>query len=841
MVENLTFSKEEINYILDEEKGILLEQIKTLKLNKIQGFCKKYFLEPTIENFLKYFPENYLKIIKSSFDLSDGKANIKLILLKNLKEENLSQAYREREKDLEEYFLLDFFEKNLDFLLNAIQKYYLKKTEKIELSFFTKKIEGLYGENLVLLTLNTFLEKVQLKITSKIIDKIFFLFERNLENNFDKIKNRIEIPPLLIFQMSINSLNKRYPNLFENLSKENEKILKEKFLKLKERALMLCYLYSFAKFFIDENEKFEALNEEKLKSILDKFLMGIELQNKIEDLKIIKKSYIFKKIIIDKEFSALEIAEELFEEDVVFVEILREKIYSEYEKFINSQIIPLLKKDKNYISFLRNLIFSPSFFAHKEITPLYQLKEIYLPFLNRKQIIKPFENYEKINISNLMGKILQLKKKFSKIDSEKFKEESLKIFEEISNSILLWEDYETLLAEFSKEFLHLSQIPDEVLESYSRLCFNYLSILLNNATFLDFPEDAKPQIDLFETLKEIKEKGKIILISDFLKNPITYTEWEDFLFELKLSTPYKDFYKFIKKFINSKEEIILLKIIVETLQKEDFDLSISQKIFQDLSFIPDIKKDEFFNLILEKSNFPLYRNELKEKIFGLYPSLNENLKKIVIDNDLYSEILEIEYTKKEKAFLNFLRELNLSKSFSSLTDYMRVSKLSHKKGEKGKWVELFIPIKHYLIQIEPLNEGFSITLNISGQREGPHPFEGQQLKSMIVQREEDINWVLALFQKYTSFLIDLEEELFFFEYIEPKKKQKYKIQTKKIEKFISFKRKNGKFQLKVLSEKLTLKKIWAKAWAPFYAKANDDYEVEKDLRLLLSILKNMLL
>lgn len=841
MNENLTLSKEEINLLLDEEKGILLEQIKTLKLNKVQGFCKKYFVEPTIENFLKYFPENYLKIIKSSFDESAGKANIKLFLLKNLKEENFPQDYREKEKDLEEYFLLDFFEKNLDFLLNTIQKYYLKKSEKIELSFFTKKIEGLYGENLVILKLNTFLENIQLKITSKIIDKIFFLFERNLENNFEKIKDRIEIPPLLLFQMSLNSLNKRYPNLFENLSKENEKILKEKFLKLKERALILCYLYSFAKFFIDKNEKFEALNEEKSKNILNRFLMGMELQNKIEDLNIIKKSYIFKKIIIDKEFNAIEIAEELFEDDLVFIEILREKIYSEYEKFISSQIIPLLKKDKNYIPFLRNLIFSPSFFAHKEITPLYQLKENYLPYLNKKQIIKPFEEIEKKNISNLIGKILQLKKNFSKISREEFKEESLKIFEEISNSILFWEDYEILLAEFSKEFIDLPQIPDEVLENYSRICFNYLSMLLNNATFLDFPEEAKAQIDLFETLKEIKEKEKIILISDFLKNPITYTEWKDFLFELKLLTPYKDFYKFIKKFINSKEAINLLKIIVEILQKEDFDLSILKKIFQDLSFIPDIKEDEFFNLILNKNNFPLYRNELKEKIFGLYPSLDKNLKKIVTDNDLYSEILEIEYTKKEKAFLNFLKELNLSKSFSSLTDYIRVSKLSQKKGKKEKWEELFISIKHYLIQIEQLNDGFSVTLNISGQKEGPHPFEGQQLKSMIVHREDDINWCLNLFQKYTSFLMDLEEELFFFEYIEPKRKQKYKIQTKKVEKFISFKRKNGKFQLKVLSEKQTLKKIWAKAWAPFYVNEKDDQEIEKDLRLLLSILKNVLL
>lgn len=841
MDENLTLSKEELSYILEEEKKNLLEEINTLKLNKVQEFCKKYLLQPTIENFLKCFHENYLKIIKSSFDKSDGKANIKLLLLKNLKEENLSQAHREREKDLEEYFLLDFFEKNLDFILNSAKKYYLKKSEKIELSFFTKKIEGLYGENIVLLKLNNFLEKIQLKFTSKIIEKIFALFEKNLENNFEKIKDKIEIPPLLIFQMSINSLNKRYPNLFENLSKENERILKEKFLKLKGRGLMLCYLYSFAKFFIDENEKFETLNEEKLKNILDKFLMGIELQNKIEDLNIIKKSYIFKKIIIDKDFSSLETAEELFEEDKLFIEILREKIYFEYEKFVNSQIIPLLKKDKNYISFFRNLIFSPSFFAHKEIAPLNQLRETYLPFLNKKQIIKPFENYEKITISNLMGKILQLKEKFSKMDSEKFKEESLKIFEEISNSILLWEDYETLLREFSDEFLHLPQIADEVLENYSRIYFNYLSILLNNATFLDFPKDAKPQIDLFETLKEIKEKEKIILISDFLKNPITYTEWKDFLFELKLSTPYRDFYKFIKKFSSSKEAINLLKTVVEILQKEDFDLSISQNIFKDLSFIPNIKENEFFNLILKKSNFPLYRNELKEKIFGLYPSLNENLKKIVIDNDLYSEILEIEYTKKEKAFLNFLKELNLSKSFSSLTDYIRFSKLSHKKGKKEKWEELFIPIKHYLLQIEPLNDSFSITLNISGQREGPHPFEGQQLKSMIVQKEDDINWVLTLFQKYASFLMDLEEELFFFEYIEPKRKQKYKIQTKKIEKFISFKIKNGRFQLKISNEKLTLKKIWAKAWAPFYAKENDDYDVEKDLRLLLSILKNVLL
>ncbi|MEJ5166287.1 MAG: hypothetical protein WHV67_04580, partial [Thermoanaerobaculia bacterium] len=359
--------------------------------------------------------------------------------------------------------------------------------------------------------------------------------------------------------------------------------------------------------------------------------------------------------------------------------------------------------------------------------------------------------------------------------------------------------------------------------------------------FSDLPEDAKPQISLFETLKEAKEKGKILSLANYLKRPISYKEWEELLFSFKLSTSYRDFYNYIKSFVKSKGSLPLLKIVLETLQKEDIDLSLSQKIFQDLSFMPEISEEELFSLLLEQDNFYLHKKELKERIFGIYPFLDENLKNVIKKKGFYTEALEIEHTRKEKAFLNFLKELNLSHSYISFTDYLKTAKSYYRSAEKLEWEEFFIPVKHYLIQIEPLKDGFFITLNLSGRREGPHPFEGQRIKVYKTTLAEEISWILSLFQKYTSFLLDLEEELFDFEYKEPKKIQKYKIKTKKQDKVISFKRKNGKFLSKLNIDKELLKKIWAKAYGPFYASEKDETMPEEDARFLLSVLKNVLL
>lgn len=850
MDKKLQISKEKLISIINEENINFLKEIENIKQRLVEKVCRENFVDVSSENFFKLFPKEYLKILRKVFEEGKAKINLKPFLLEKIKEENLLENFREKAKELEEYFVFDFLGKNLNYIINSIKNYYTGKSNSIDISSISEKIKDLYGEDSINIKLEDFLRKIYYKICSSEMREIYSKFEKAIEDNFNKVKDRQEIPPLLIFQMSLNSLNNRYPYLFENLNKEDEKELKEEFQNFKKKGLLLCWLYSFTKLYLDEGIKNEnpenflkGLDENKLNNFYEKFSMGMDLkkESETEYLKIMKKAYIFKKIIIENDYEILEIAEEFFEEDDIFLIICKEKIFEKYKLFVKEEVLPLLKKDKNSISVFRNLVFSPNFFSHNEILPFYKLKKNFLPFLEKEEIKEPFKDYEEKIISNLKDKIKNLKQNFSKIGKENFKERALRIFEEISNFILFWEDFGIMLSEFSKEFMYLSQIPEEVSEIFSRSSFNYLSALLNEANFLDFPKDAKPQITLFETLKEAKEKPRMLELSEILKEPVPYSRWEESLFEFKLSTPYRDFYNYIKNYLKTDDSLILLKIIVEVLQKDDFDLSISQSIFQDLSFLPEIKEGEIFNLLLESKNFPLYKNELKEKIFGIYSSLKNDLKKIIKEKGLYKEVLEIEYTKKEKAFLGFLNDLGTEKSIYSFYDYLKVAKFPYLKEEKGKWEEFFIPIKHYLIQIEPVNDFFSITLNISGQREGLHPFEGHQIKNYILKNESEISWALSLFQKYASFLLDLEEELFVFEYLEPKKKQKYKIKTKMIEKVISFKKENGKFKLKINFKKENLKKIWAKAWGPFYGSEKDEKETEKDLRFLLSALKNVLL
>lgn len=843
MAEKFLLPKGEIEKILEEGKKSFLKEIESSKFEKIENLCRKNFLQPDLHNFLKLFPENYVKILKRVFENPSPKSNIKTFLIKTLREENFQEDFREKTKDLEEYFVLDFIRKNIENIFLVFENYYMGKEEEIKLSPVFEKIKGLYGEKGLRNLMEKILDKINYEINVKEIEEIFKRFERNLEENFLKVKEKIEIPPLLILQMGLNSLNIRYPHLFRNLSPEGEKELKKKFLALKERGLKICILYSLAKFFRDENLNFNDINEKNLNYIEEKFLMGMDLKLSInvKDINLLKKGFIFKKILFEKDFKILKEAEELLEQDETFYEIFKEKVYREYEEFVKREIFNLLRKDKNSVSILRNLLYSPSFFSHIEILPFYKLKEYFVDFFEREELLGPFEEYERNVFSKIMERISKLKQNFSKIDKDTFKKEALEIFEEISGSIILWEDFGRLLEEFSREFMHLPQIPEEVIENFSRLSYNYLSILLDEANFIDFPMDAKPQISLFETIRGAKEKGKVLSLAEYLKNPISYNEWEELLYSLKLSTSYRDFYKYIKGFITSKEALLLLKNTIETLQEEDIDLSLSQRIFQDLSFMPEINEEEFFNLILDPNNFYIHKNELKEKIFGIYPILQENLKNLIKRKGFYTEALEIEFTRKEESFLNFLKELNLSHSYISFSDYLKFSKASFKREENISWEEFFIPIKHYLIQIEPSKDGFFITLNLSGRREGPHPFEGQRIKVKRVSNPKEISWVIFLFQKYVSFLLDLEEDLFEFEYKEPKKFQKYKMKTKKQDKVISFKRKDGKFLLKLKIEKNNLKKIWAKAFGPFYASEKDETMAEEDARFLLSALKNVLI
>lgn len=842
-------SKDEIGKILEEEKNSFLKEILKLKQESIEKTCRQNLIEPNPENFFKSYPENYIKILKRAFENLPPKTFIKNYLLKLIREENFPEDFREKAKELEEYFLYDFMEKNLDNLfLSFYNYYYEEKEEEIKLSPYFEKIKGLFGEKKIRQKVEELIERINYKVNEKEIWQIFNRFEINLEQNFFKVKDKIEIPPLLILQMGLNSLNVRYPHLFKNLTEEKEKELKDSFLKLKSKGLVLCVLYSLAKFFYNEElrgieiKKLSEVEKMDLNSFSEKFFMGMELNIPIDvkDINIIKKGFVFKKILLDKDFKILKEAEDLFEEDEIFFNICKEKVLKEYEDFVNREIFKLIEEDKNIVFILRNLFFSPAFFSHNEIIPLYKLKEYFIYFLDSEDLIKPFQNYEKEILSNIKESIFKLKQNFSRIDINSFKSEALKIFEKISTYLLLWEDYGEMLEEFSKEFMHL-QIPEEVSENFSRLSYNYLSVLLDGANFYDFPEDANPQFLLFEALKEAKEKGKILSLANYLKNPISYKEWEELLFSFKLSTSYRDFYDYIKGFVKSKGALLLIKVVLETLQREDIDLSISQRIFQELSFMPEIEEKELFNLLLQEDNFYLYKKDLKEKIFGIYPFLDDNLKNIIKRKGFYTEVLEIEYTRKEKAFLNFLQELNLSRSYISFNDYIKVSKSYYKREEKLNWEELFIPVKHYLIQIEPLKDGFFITLNLSGRREGPHPFEGLRIKTYKTKDPEEISWVLSFFQKYTSFLLDLEEELFEFEYKEQKKVQKYKIKTKRTDRVIFFKRKNGKFLSKLKMERELLKKIWAKAYAPFYASEKDETLPEEDARFLLDVLKNVLL
>ncbi len=838
MVLKLLLSEEKLEKICLKKKGEFLNSIKNKKKEIIDKICKENFLEPTEENFIKLYPKGYFEILMEVFQKEVLKVSFAPLIENLMKEKNFKREIREKSKPLEVYFLYNFLEKVLDEVIKIGCSFYYGEGGSQNLTIFLKRLRGLYGFEELSKFLEEFIFDLNFSIQNFEIDEIFSKIEGDLEKNFFKVKDKKEVPSILLAQMGINVLNIRKPYLFSNLREKEKKVLLEKFLKLKDKANFLCYLYSITKYLIDNN--FQDIDYEKFKK---DFLMNLELEGavKVPDKEILEKAKIFARMLLFKEYELLSFVEENFEKGEIFINICKDIIKKDYKVFVENSLLPFIKEKKEGVYGFRNLLAFPSYILHRELEPLQEFKEKFYPYLEDEEIIEPLKNYEDKIKYEIEEEIKKLKENFSKISKEDFEKKALKILEKISNSLLFWDDYGKILQEFASTFLHLPQIPANVLNSFLRFASNYLNVILDEDKLIDMPPNAKPKIVLLETLREAKEKGKILSISEHLKEAISYPFFEEVLFEYKLSTPYRDFYSYIKNFLTSKDSKILLKEIIEVLQKEDYDFSLSQKIFQELSFLSDLKEKEIFTLLLDERNINLYKNELKEKIFKVYPFLSINLKEILKEKGYYLETLEIEFTRKEKAFSNFLKELNLEKSIYSFEDYLKTSKMSYEKEEKGFWEEQFISLKHYLIQIEPKENFFHITLYVSGQKEGLHPFEGQQLKSKIVYKEEEMNWNLLLFQRYASFLLDLEEEIFEYEYKKPEKKRGYKIKRKKEEKVISFKMQRGKFLLKLDLKEKDLKKIWAKGWAPFHANLNDETEAERDLRFLLSILKNVIL
>ncbi len=838
MALKLLLSEEKLEKICLKKKGEFLNFIKNKRKELFDKICKENFLEPTEENFLKLYPKAYFEVLKEIFGKEMVRTNFANLIENLMVEKNFKGEIREKSKPLELYFLYNYLEKIIDEIMKIVCSHYYEGEGSQNLTIFLKKLKGLYGFEEISKILEGFIFDLHFSIQNFEIDEIFSKIEGDLEKNFLKVKDKKEVPSILLAQMGINVLNIRKPYLFSNLREKDKKVLLEKFLKLKDRANFLCYLYSITKYFIDNN--FQEVDYEKFKR---DFLLNLELQGavKIPDKEILEKARIFLRLLLFKEYEILSFVEENFEKDDIFINICKDIIRNDYKVFVENDLLPFIKEKKEGVYGFRNLLAFPSYIIHKDLEPLKEFQEKFYPYLEENEIIEPLKNYEDNIKFEIEEEIKKLKENFSKISKDDFEKRALKILEKISNSLLFWDDYGKILQDFANVFLYLPQIPANLLNSFLRFASNYLNILLDENKLIDMPPNAKPKIVLLETIREAKEKGKILSISEHLKETISYSFFEEVLFEYKLSTPYRDFYSYIKNFISSKDSKILLKVIIEVLQKEDYDFSLSQKIFQELFFLSDLKERDIFTLLLDERNINIYKNELKEKIFKVYPILSLNLKEILKEKGYYLETLEIEFTKKEKAFLNFLKELSLERSIYSFEDYLKTSKISYEREEKGSWEEQFISLKHYLIQIEPKEKSFHITLYVSGQKEGLHPFEGQQLKSKIVYKEEEMNWNLLLFQRYASFLLDLEEEIFEYEYKKPGKIKGYKIKRKKEEKVISFKIQRGRFLLKLALDGRALKKIWAKGWAPFHANLEDETEAEKDLRLLLSILKKVIL
>ena len=803
--------------------------------------------------FRRIYPAALAQLYEETMGAPPGAERFLRVLQRRAGELGLKlEALRPQAQPLERHHVLRFLSTRLPEAFEEIAGYYGGRADRLrEPAEMLAAVEGLAGHDEGNRIVTASIEAAHFAVQQAEVEELLLRAEEVIETNYSKIRNRPEVNASLLAYMAANALNFRRPYLFQHLAPGDGQTLKAQLLWRKEVLQLRGHLLALGKLLTDTGEWTEGDLPDLLRRLdshatvarlLESFHQGLASSQDLPpvDAAALKKALIFLHF---RRFGVLEsvlVAAESFRDDPVFGRLLEDESASRYARFVQDTVLPLLEASPAAVQQMRAILSDPEG-EYANLPPvLREFREIRLPQAgNAEALLKPFRSFEARVVAGIEEEIQALRGAFNTLKPGVFLERATDLLNQLAERVLFWDDFKRCLDQFGSTFLHYQRISPLIVSSYTRLCADYLSNRLRAAEFTGLPPHADPQTLLFESLWGAHQRDRLLSLDPLFDRPLAFDLFQERLFELRLPTPYRDFYRYLREYFQ-EGGLPLLREVLPWLAREDRDNAFAQSVLQEMSFLPEMDGAGVLGLLLGRETLPSGRKaELRQRLWGMRADIAPGFRQALAEQGFLPEGSALALSPSERFFLQIMAGLGLDGPAGAFEGHLASLAVPAPPPTSGgvRWEHQFIPHRHYLIQIEPLGGEVRISLNISGFKAGPHPFEGRVLRQSVLDpAATDMPSALAPFHSFIAFLRELEEAVFVTDFIPPPERRAIRIQRREAEPVISFALRNGRFALQPALMEATvtpkLKKIWRSFLAPKEGWTDSDRDIGTSLQLL---------
>jgi hypothetical protein len=806
----------------------------------------------SFEDFRRLFPSSLVEVYDAVFLELPGWEPLYQVLKRTAHERQVRfESLAAQAVPLEKHYVFQFVAGRLTGIFQEMADYYTGSAERLQEPDATfALLDHLRGAEDAQAIVQSGTWEAHFQVQSQEIKDLLARAEGLLESNYAKIRHKREVNAALLAYMAANALNFRKTYLFVHLSPRHRENLLAHFLHRKDLLQLKGQLLSAAKLLQDDGAWLEdplqvllaRLDEpavlERLRSAFRHDLVSEEEPVPLTP-DFLKKALVFLHHRGERKFDLGDPALGPLLEDPLFRETLQADLLGRYERFVRDQILPRLADSPHPVHQVRRILHGSE--EEEGLLPetLRILRDEYVNGMDGEDVIRsPFEAYEGEVLRSLEGGIAALRQNFNALPPDTILEEGLRLLSGIGDRLLFWADFRNVLEEFGTSFLHFQRIPSRLVSFYTQLVAEYFSRRLEETVWHDLPPLADPQTLLFAALWEAREKGKLLELDAFFGAEPSFPAFEERLFELRLSTPYRDFYSFCREAFRESGGLPLLREVMTLLFREDKDHSLSQRILQEMSFLPDMGPEGLLGLLLHEEFFRSSFRDLKDRLWAIGDQIPPRFRAVLAQRGLLEAAPDLVLSPSERFFLQILETLGLERPKARFLEHLRA--LAHPSASApggSRWEAMFIPHRHYLIQIEPVGTGMQISMNVSGHTEGPHPFAGRVLKRRHFDPEAvDLPEALDSFHTLIAFLRDLESCVFRARLVAPKPGKILRMRRRNIESVITFDYEGGRPLLQPEIQARRPGERMAKIWRSFLIGRGPKGESDEDMRTVLELL-----
>lgn len=803
--------------------------------------------------FRRLFPAALADLYEEVLSSPPGPERFLRVLQRRAAELGLKlDALRPQAQPLERHHALRFLSARLPAAFKELTEYYAGRTDRLrEPAEMLGAVEGMAGHDEGGRIIAAAWEGAHLAVQRAEVEELLNRADEVIEANYAKIRERPEVNASLLAYMASNALNFRRPHLFQHLAPGDAQALKAQLLWRKEVLQLKGHLLALAKLLADAGEWEEGDLPELIERLdapaaverlREGFHQGLAPSQDLlpVDAPALKKALVFLHFRRRGTLESVIEGLEALRDDPVFGRLLEEESASRYARFVQDAVLPLLEASPAAVQQMRAILSDPDG-EYASLPPvLREFREVHLPQVgNAEALRRPFLPFEASVVGEVDREIQTLREGFNALKPGVFLERATDLLNHVAERVVFWDDFKQCLDQFGSAFLHYQRLSPLVISSFTRLCTDYLSNRLRAADLTDLPPHADPQTLLFEGLWNAHQRDQLLSLDPLFDEPLPFPLFQERLFELKLPTPYRDFYRYLQEYFQTGG-LPLLREVLPLLAQEDRDNAFAQGILQEMSFLPDMDGPGVLGLLLGRDALPPGRKaELRQRLWGMRAGIAPDFREALAAQGLLPECSALELSPSERFFLQILEGLGLEAPARAFEEHLAVLDTPAPPPSPGgaRWEHQFIPHRHYLIQIEPLGGEVRISLNVSGFKAGPHPFEGRVLRQAVLDPAvADMQTALGPFHSFIAFLRELEEAVFVAEFVRPPLRRGLQVNQRGADPVISFARREGRFALQPALMEQTLapklKKIWRSFLAPKEGWTDSDRDIGTSLQLL---------